>query len=642
MGKKSFPLRLSLNIILVITILTIVLQSIVSISMHRIILTESKTTAQYMLRSTIKDIEKDLLEIQTATENASWWAYANINNEKVLYAITSSLVMHNDNIVGSAIALKDGLHNGLHWFSPYSYIDSVTGEMRQMQLGNKNYDYFSMQWYDAVVKDHRPHWSDPYYDEGGGSQLMVTYSVPIIDTAGNMLGVITADLSLDWLQERMNLIKPYPNTTASLLNDRNHFLASSINENMRLVDSQVVAEATDNEKLQELAVAINEHRDSIMDITLHGERSFVVFGPLNNNWMASITFEYDDVLTNASRVNLIIILVGLVGLLVMFILCYITIMRLTRPIVRLTDAALEMSKGDFDTALPQIRTDDEIMSLRNAFDYMQRSLKDYISELKTTTATNERMESELNIARGIQSALLVRDFPHGVSTDADGNPFLHYDVHAFLEPAKQVGGDLYDFRIKGDTLYFAVGDVSGKGVPAALVMGVTRASLRFINSLGFSMAEVCERINNIVAEGNKMGMFVTLFCGRINLKTGECLYCNAGHNPIVVKPAGEKAYFLHAKPNIAIGLFPDFKYEDERIMLHRGDRLLFYTDGITEAEKADLSLYGDERLLQWANTDESFINGTSEAAVKSLYADVKKFTDGNEQNDDITIMIIGF
>ena len=247
------------------------------------------------------------------------------------------------------------------------------------------------------------------------------------------------------------------------------------------------------------------------------------------------------------------------------------------------------------------------------------------------------MESELNIARNIQSALLVKDFPKGVSLDDNGNPVLHYDIHAFLEPAKEVGGDLYDFRIKNDTLYFGIGDVSGKGVPAALVMGVTRAALRFISGLGLTMSEVAGRVNNIVAEGNSTGMFVTLFYGRIDMKTGKCLYCNAGHNPIVVKPANGEAYFLRSKPNIAVGLFPDFPYVSEEMQLHTGDKLLFYTDGVTEAEK---SLFGEDRLLEWANTSEAFIKGTSQQGVDDLYATVKHFTEGNEPNDDITIMII--
>lgn len=643
MGKKSFSLRLSINIIMVVSILSIIVLAIVAISSNLIIVEESKRSAENMLAATIKDIEKDLVEIESATQNSSWWAYANMNNSRRLYQITQSLVSHNDKIVGSAVAFDEGLFRGQKWFSPYSFVDPETGEIQSKQLGNENYDYLQMQWFTAVKEDYQAHWSDPYLDEGGGGFWMVTYSVPILDTAGQFLGVITADLSLEWLQQKMKAIKPYPNSVASISNQNQRFLASTLRSDFDLtgVDSQVNAEMETNEKLMEMQQALAEGRDSIIDININGESLFIVFGSLTNRWSASISFQYEDVLRGAAMMLLIIALVGLFGLLLMFILCYIFVLRMTKPITKLTDAAMVMSKGNFDATLPEIKTDDEIMSLRNAFAYMQASLKEYIAELKITTASNERMESELNVAKKIQTALLVHDFPKGVSTDAGGNDYFHYDIHAFLEPAKEVGGDLYDFRIKDDTLYFAVGDVSGKGVPAALLMGITRVALRFVSGMGLPMDEVDSRVNNILSETNDTGMFVTLFCGRIDLKTGKCRYCNAGHNPIVVKPANGDAYFLHAKPNIAVGLFPDFPYQGEELDLHPGDKLLFYTDGVTEAEKADKSLFGDDRLLAWANASQAFLNGTSQEAVDDLYATVKQFTEGNEPNDDITIMIIG-
>lgn len=640
MAKKTFSLRLSLNIIFIVGLLTIIVLLIVSISSYVIIVKETKRSATAQLQSSIKEIEKDVFETQSIVNNAAWWANANMNNDQALYRITSSIVKTNPNIVGSSIAFREGMHHGDKWFAPYSYNDSQTGEIHSKQLGNEDYDYFNMQWFSAVIADSMAHWSDPYYDDGGGEVMMVTYSAPIRDTAGNILGVITADLSVQWLQDKMEAIKPFPHSTASLASANQKFIASSLNMSMDLVDSQVRAETENNERLAEMGEAIRAGKDSLIDLKINGEWVFVVFGTLDNGWAASISYQYDDVLDGVTTMSLIIAIVGLLGLMLMFILCYVTILRLTKPITKLTDAAMVMSKGDFDATLPQIKTDDEIMSLRNAFAYMQKSLKDYIAELKITTASNERMESELNIARNIQSALLVKDFPKGVSLDDNGNPVLHYDIHAFLEPAKEVGGDLYDVRIKNDTLYFGIGDVSGKGVPAALVMGVTRAALRFISGLGLTMSEVAGRVNNIVAEGNSTGMFVTLFYGRIDMKTGKCLYCNAGHNPIVVKPANGEAYFLRSKPNIAVGLFPDFPYVSEEMQLHTGDKLLFYTDGVTEAEKADKSLFGEDRLLEWANTSEAFIKGTSQQGVDDLYATVKHFTEGNDPNDDITIMII--
>ena len=209
-----------------------------------------------------------------------------------------------------------------------------------------------------------------------------------------------------------------------------------------------------------------------------------------------------------------------------------------------------------------------------------------------------------------------------------------------VRPAKEVGGDLYDFFLDNDKiLYFAVGDVSGKGVPASLLMAITRASFRFIAKMGLPMNEVVSKMNNALAESNANGMFVTLFVGKINLETGEFDYCNAGHNPIVIISPDGKAGFMKVKPNLAAGLFPNFPYEEESCTLEHGSRLVIYTDGVTEAERADSSQFGDARLIEWSEKRYTLFSDSGEAC-EDLYSTVKQFTDGNEQNDDITIMTI--
>jgi sigma-B regulation protein RsbU (phosphoserine phosphatase) len=297
---------------------------------------------------------------------------------------------------------------------------------------------------------------------------------------------------------------------------------------------------------------------------------------------------------------------------------------MTTPITQLSDAALRMAKGDLNTQLPQIKSNDEMMHLHDSFVYMQNSITEYIEELKATTAANERMESELGVARNIQMGMLRTDFPPNVA--------------AMLVPAKEVGGDLYDFVQKGSYLYFTIGDVSGKGVPASLMMAITRAGLRFVAGMEQTMDKLLERVNVSVTDTNSNDMFVTLFMGRINMETNHMEYCNAGHNSIIVVPPDGDPYFLKAKPNLAIGLFEDFVYEAESLDLASGTRLILYTDGVNEAERADKSLFGNDRLLEWAKTARG---GTEKEVVDSLYNTVLQFTEGNVQNDDITIMSIG-
>ena len=297
---------------------------------------------------------------------------------------------------------------------------------------------------------------------------------------------------------------------------------------------------------------------------------------------------------------------------------------MTRPITELSVSAMNMGMGNFKAKLPEISSKDEMRRLRDSFVYLQNSVTDYIVQMKTTKSDNERMESELNVARTIQMGMLSTDFPP--------------QLHALLRPAKEVGGDLYDFIQKGDVLHFAVGDVSGKGVPASLVMSITRAMLHFVATLDLPLSDSVSRLNNSVADSNSNDMFVTLFIGRINLKTLRMDYCNAGHNPPVIIPPDGEPHFLPAKSNLAAGLLEQFPYEDESIDLKPGTRIVAYTDGVTEAENKRLELYGEERLIEGikhlkADMDEKTV-------VNHVYQSVKAFTAGQPQSDDITILSV--
>ena len=348
----------------------------------------------------------------------------------------------------------------------------------------------------------------------------------------------------------------------------------------------------------------------------------------------AVFFTYRS-LQDTPLMHVVMLLIGVASLAAIFFACRAVINRMTNPITILSQAALKMAKGNLKTKLPEIKSEDEMRRLRDSFQTMQSSLLEYIDELKTTTAINERIRSDLELARGIQNGMLLKKFP----------PFLY----AMLNPAKSVGGDLYDFTWKGDQLYFAIGDVSGKGVAASIVMAITRAMLRFVVGLGLPLDETLSRINNSFSESNELGMFVTLFVARLDLKTGHMDYCNAGHNPILIIPPDDEPYFLHSKANIAVGLMPNFNYEAEQIDLKQGTRIIAYTDGVTEAEKADQSQYGEERLMAWAHelrpmmphegskglSDEC---ETEKAIVENLYGSVHAFTEGNAQNDDITIV----
>lgn len=389
------------------------------------------------------------------------------------------------------------------------------------------------------------------------------------------------------------------------------------------------AKKTSNKQVMKIVDEMMAGHKGVNQFDNNGYEGFAVYGPLHNGWSAAIICQYRDVLERSLEMSKILGLVCLFGLIAMYIFCRRRVRKLTQPITELTVSATNMAKGNFHAQLAEVNTNDEMRRLHDAFDQMQHSINDYISELRTTTASNMRFESELNIAKSIQHHMVPTDFPDRKDVG----------LYALLQPAREVGGDLYDFVIRGEELYFTIGDVSGKGVPAAMFMSITRSASRFISGLDMELDDVMKNINNSVADGNDSGMFVTLFMGCLNLRTGHLKYCNGGHNPIVVVPAdGMNPYFLQQNPNIAIGVFPDYEFEMQEIDLEKGTRLLLYTDGVSEAERADKSQYGNDRLIEWAKSSHAI--GDEETVCKNLYTDVQEFVAGNEQNDDITIMSI--
>ncbi|MBP5799567.1 MAG: serine/threonine-protein phosphatase, partial [Prevotella sp.] len=248
--------------------------------------------------------------------------------------------------------------------------------------------------------------------------------------------------------------------------------------------------------------------------------------------------------------------------------------------------------------------------------------------LAKVNAAKERMESELSIARDLQMSMVPNIFP-----DIEG-----FDMYASMTPAKEVGGDLYGYLIQGDVLYFCIGDVSGKGVPASLLMAQAMRLFHILASQGMTPAEICTQMNaELSGEDNEQGMFVTMFICRLNLKLNLLEYCNAGHNPPVLGNADGQFSFLDMEANAPIGLWPGLEYVGETIDFFRNRLLLLYTDGLNEAENQQQEQFGDERLL---GILRSIKYNSATQIVETLKAEVEKHRDGAEPNDDLTMMCL--
>ena len=258
------------------------------------------------------------------------------------------------------------------------------------------------------------------------------------------------------------------------------------------------------------------------------------------------------------------------------------------------------------------------------YTWFRRRAARRMAEMK---AQQERIESELRIARDIQMSMVPSTFP-----EREG-----LDMYAQMTPAKEVGGDLYGYVLIGDRLYFAVGDVSGKGVPASLFMAQATRLFRTLAAQGMMPAEICTRMNDALTEDNEQGMFVTFFLGLIDLQSGHLQFCNAGHNPPIIGGDESNGEFMQMESNAPIGLFPGIEFKGEEIESIKGRALFVYTDGLNEAEDMDKNQFGDDRLLE-------ILRGTkfdsARQVIDMLAAQVEQHRNGAEPNDDLTMMCI--
>ena len=310
--------------------------------------------------------------------------------------------------------------------------------------------------------------------------------------------------------------------------------------------------------------------------------------------------------------------------------------KIVAPVALLNTAAKEMVSHleNEEVFRPQIRTGDEIEELADSFEQMNFEVCEYISKLAAVTAEKERIGAELSVAAQIQNDMLPRIFP----------PFPErgeFDIYASMRPAKEVGGDFYDFYLLGENrLAFLIADVSGKGVPAALFMMTAKTIIKNFAEAGLAVHDIFTRTNEQLCRNNDAGMFVTAWMGILDLETGEMEFANAGHNPPLVRRTEGGFEYLKTRPGFVLGGMEGMRYRKGDIAFCKGDCIYLYTDGVTEATNSGQTLYGEDRLL-------SFLNGLShEDDVRSLchsvLTDVDDFVGEAPQFDDITMLAVRF
>jgi serine phosphatase RsbU (regulator of sigma subunit) len=303
---------------------------------------------------------------------------------------------------------------------------------------------------------------------------------------------------------------------------------------------------------------------------------------------------------------------------------------ISKPIMRLKDGVGQIGQGNFSVEVPE-RGAREVKELAQSFNHLGKQLTEYIENLTRATADRQRLESELAIAAEIQQSLV----PTAFLPSADHEEL---EIFAVMHPAREVGGDFYDFFFVDDEhIYFAIGDVCGKGMPAALLMAVTKSLIETSAGQTLDPGQVLRLVNGRLAQNNEKCVFVTVFCGILNVSTGELVYANGGHDlPIVVEHCGSTR-FLPGTDGPALGLFEDESFRIERLIMAPGDKLFSFTDGVTEAMDSGENLFSKDRLF---GAVSGLAGSTVRDLVHGILQEVTLFSAGTTQSDDITIMAL--
>ena len=626
MRKSKLSRRITWRVILIMVLFGVFIIGAVFFFDMGVSMVESKGRAQYIMDVVDGKLTTMLSGVAiTAANNVAEFEENLDHPEKVCEAMEHEL-RFNNRYLGCGIGFEPDYYPSQgRWFEPYvRIVDSI--HVEHELIGSAQHDYHNQEWYlkGRSLERGKGYLTDPYFDDAGGKTLLSTYVTPVFDRQGRRVGVYGIDLNLNWIaqtianeEQRVKGMSLLQETS----DDDNFFF-------IQILDSKG-KKIAGSETLDDEAVKIVMEADSIESKIkkINDAVYFISSRRISDtDWTIVVAQLNKFALINGILVSILILLIMLVGSIVLFFFTSHGIRHAIKPLRFLSDSAREVAHGNFDAPLPTFKHQDEIAQLRDSFGTMQQSLKQYMEELRESTAAKASIESELNVAHNIQMSMLPKTFP----------PFPdRNDIELFgiLKPAKAVGGDLYDFFIRDDKMFFCIGDVSGKGVPASLVMAVSRTLFRNIAAHTAEPSHIVETMNNAISDSNDSNMFVTLFVGVLDLQTGHLCYCNAGHNAPYIQGA-----LLPCDPNLPVGAMPGWTFTEQTVDIARGSILFLYTDGLTEAENAQQDLFGEKRVSDVISSFE----GSPKELIETMTAAVRQFVGDTEQSDDLTMLAIKY
>ena len=524
-------------------------------------------------------IKSTLRNVENTVRNHVWDMKRNINEPDSMFDAARWLITDNNLVVGGGIAfVPDRFPQKGRLFEPWAF--KRDGEIYVKQLAGPDHDYTRMDFFSKPFENDTCYWSKPYLDEVGTGEMISSFAIPIHDEKRDIIAVMGVDMSLEWLGDTLNLRHIYPSSFVLLMNYDGSLISTPPEDHPKYGDIPQVVQLVNDSIVDRES---ENKRCNVVDFTgIDGKGGEVIYAHLKGEprWQLAVVCYDDEVYGDLDKMQLHILILSLLGLLVL------------------------------------------------AFILRQYHMNN--RRLIEVGTERERIESELHIARGIQHEMLP----------AAATAATHHDIDVtgFLKPAREVGGDLYDYLIRDEKLFFCIGDVSGKGVPSALLMAVVHSLFRNEAGRENNPKTIMETLNRYAAEGNESSMFVTIFIGVLDLPTGRMRYCNAGHDtPLLITP--DSVEQLPVEANLPIGLFNDFGYTVQEYRLQAGETLFLYTDGLTEARNKDRNLLGLPRVKRILDDSR---NATSQQIIDNVVNAVTTYADGAEQSDDLTLLALTY
>ena len=602
------------------------------VSSRKLLEKELQDEARETSRAIACQVESVAKAIEQTAKGAAYGIRRFTPGTEGIFGLLEESLINNREVFGMAVALE---HPSWYGVTGAPYVQREEENILFKDLAKDGDSFRMTDWYSLPKYAEHALWTDPYYDDLGGQALMTTYSVPLFSGEGegkSFQGVVTADMSLNWFSQLLEDLSLDEGGYAFIIAKNGRFI--SHRESSWILRETIfsIAEEYGLPALRDLGRRMirGEEGFTFVEASVMGPEGWVAYVSIPAvGWSLGVLFPREALIARVSILTQYQGTIGIVGFALLLGVILLVTRSITRPLVQLEHATRKLAEGELEAPLPHLVGDDEVARLAQSFEVMRQQLLVQIDILCATSAAKERIESELHIAQSIQMSLIPKTFP----------PFPEheeFDLYALLEPAREVGGDFYDFFMADDEhICLIVGDVSGKGVPAALFMAVTRTFTKILTKNSLDPGDILFKLNNELAQDNESCMFVTIFCAIVHLPSGVCRYASGGHNPPFYLPAQGIVAMLPQVKGAVAGAMEDIVFEEGTFTFQPGDTLFMYTDGVTEAMNNEQELFGEERTAL-------ALNRLRERSPAELIRELRKvlgvFAEGAEQSDDITMM----